>query len=79
MLGRLPDLFYFESLTSLMWSLFVVQVKEDLVTQVGMNATFVGLVEAEIQYVLLFFQLCFQPPKLLMEEGVVVKSEDLLL
>jgi len=79
MLGRLPDLFYFESLTSLMRSLFIVQVKQDLVTQVGMNATFVGLVEAEIWYVLLFFQACCQPPKFSMEEGVVVKSEDLLL
>src|SRR5882724_10643530 len=79
MLGHLPDLLYFRSLTSLMRSLFVMQVKQDLVAQIGMNATFVGLVEAEIQYVLLFFQSCCQPPKFLMEEGIVIKSEDLLL
>jgi len=54
MLGRLPDLSYFESLASLMRSLFVVQVKQDLVAQIGMDATFVGFVEAEIRYVLLF-------------------------
>src|SRR5882724_6264914 len=79
MLGRLPDLFYFESLAPLMQSLFIMQVKQDFVAQVGMNATLVDLVEAEIWYVLLFFQACCQPPKFLMEEGVVVKSEDLLL
>ena len=79
MLSCLPDLFYFKSLASLMQSLFVVQVKQDFVAQVGMNATFIGLVEAEIWYVLLFFQSCCQPPKFSMEEGVVVKSEDLLL
>ena len=62
MLGCLPDLSYFESLASLMQSLFVMQVKQDLVVQVGMNATFIGLVETEIQYVLLLFQSCCQPP-----------------
>ena len=79
MLGCLPDLFYLKSLASLMQSLFVMQVKQDLVAQVRMNATFIGLVEAEIRYVLLLFQSCCQPPKFSMEEGVVIKSEDLLL
>ena len=79
MLGHLPDLFYFKSLASLMWSLFIVQVKQDLVMQVGMNATLIGLVEAEIWYVLLFFQMCCQPPKISMEEGIVIESKDLLL
>jgi len=41
---------------------------------------FIGLVEAEIRYVLLFFQFMFaNPPKFLMEEGIVIKNEDLLL
>jgi len=73
MLGHLPDLFYFESLATLMWSLFVVQVKQELVAQIGMNATFIGLVEAEIWYVFLFFQSCCQPLKFSMEEGIVIR------
>ena len=79
MLGHLPDLFYFKSLTSLMQGLFIVQVKQDPYTEVRMNAAFIGLVEKEIWYVLLFFQLCCQPPKFLVEEGIVVESVDLLL
>ena len=79
MLSHLPDLSYFESLASLMESFFVMQVKQDLVAQVGINATFIGLVEAEIQYVLLFCQSCCQPPKFSMEEGIVVKGMNVLL
>jgi len=47
---------------------------QNLFVKVGMNAVFVSLVEAEIQYFIFFSQICCQPPKFLMEEGIVIEG-----
>src|SRR5882724_4827056 len=43
-----------------------------------MNAVLIGLVEAEVWYLLLIGQTCCQPPKFLMEEGIVFEGMNLL-